>query len=559
MHADEVCIMFSLKPLLQYRDWFFNCKHCENVGLNDCLDATCLAHIRIRMHAVGKGALPGTLSYQLELAVVCCSATRAKSHLLPQLLFAFLLVNVVAPEWNAAYNVWANNLQQCRDDRLSDGSSMPQINFSSQLIPSEQAVANWSFGLHEWLDVLNLTGPCLPENGTEKINHLKWLADAAAGGGRDAARNVVNATYAAYCLWAQILYSSGQGHLVVIPGYRENSTLLQDLDDAQTVMRNAFHLSLDRVECTEVNTGQCEGELDNSTLTTDDRNIGAICGNAVTENSEECDDGNHWDGDGCSSYCTIEGCPVSTTSTPTSPAIPTEEQSKSSTEATATEATATETATVNSSSSDAPTAMARRRRSMHSPDDGLHPNSTLPPAMPTSEATPAQPSFCAFNDCVVSSLRQGTVHLSNFALHANHTEIDPQTIRELSNGRALMAQVMTILRHHVMFPVAKLDSLKRNLAITALDVLENTYSIAVSLEDGAIWIRLTGVCCELVHCCDSEYKLTWRPVHNWFKCHVSIESSSVNLHALGTAIWECILSALEEMFQCDPEGWRCIQ
>ncbi|XP_062521867.1 uncharacterized protein LOC134196672 [Corticium candelabrum] len=505
------------------------------------------------------------------------STTRARSHLMPQLLLAFLLVNVVAPEWNAAYNVWANNLQQCRDDRLSDGSSMPQIDFSSQLIPSEQAVANWSFGLHEWLDVLNLTGPCLPENGTEKINHLKWLADAAAGGGRDAARNVVNATYAAYCLWAQILYSSGQGHLVVIPGYRESSTLLQDLDDAQTVMRNAFHLSLDRVDCTEVNTGQCERKLDNSTLTTDDRNIGAICGNAVTENSEECDDGNRWDGDGCSSYCTIEGCPVSITSIPTSPAIPTEEQSESSTEATATdtdasgsateteasgsaiEATATETATVSSSSSDAPTAMARRRRSMHSPDDGLHPNSTLPPAMPTSEATPAQLSFCTLHDCVVSSLRQGTVHLSNFALHTNHTEIDPQTIRELSNGRALMAQVMTILRHHVMFPVAKLDSLKRNLAITALDALEDIYPIAVILEDGAIWIRLTGVCCELVHCCDSESKFTWRPVHNWFKCHVSIESSPVNLHALGTAIWECIQSALEEMFQCDPEGWRYIQ
>ncbi len=548
--------MFSLKPLLQYRDWVFNYKNCENVGLNDCLDATCLAHVRIRMHAVGKGALPGTLSYQLELAVVCCSATRAKSHLLPQLLFAFLLVNVVAPEWNAAFNVWENNLQQCRDDQRSDVSFMSQIDFSSQLIPSEQAVASWSFGLHEWLDVLNLAGPCLPENGTEEINHLKWLADAAAGGVRDAARNVVNATYAAYCLWAQVLYSSGQGHLVVIPGYRESSTLLQDLDDAQTVMRNAFHLSLDREECREVNTGQCEGELDNSTLTTDDRNIGAICGNTVTEDSEECDDGNRWDDDGCSSYCTIEGCPVSTTSIPTSPAIPTEEQSES-----ATEATATETATVGSSSGDAPTAVERRRRSMHTPDDGLHPNSTLPPAMPTSEATPAQPSFCAFNDCVVSSLRQGTVHLSNFALHANHnhTEIDPQTIRELSNGRALMAQVMTILRHHVMFPVAKLDSLKRNLAITAQDALEGTYPIDVILEDGAIWIRLTGVCCEPVHCCDSESKFTWRPVHNWFKCHVSIESSPVNLHALGTAIWECIQSALEEMFQCDPEGWRYIQ
>ena len=54
-----------------------------------------------------------------------------------------------------------------------------------------------------------------------------------------------------------------------------------------------------------------------------------------------------------------------------------------------------------------------------------------------------------------------------------------------------MAQVMTILRHPVMFSVAKWDSLKRNLIITALDALEDTYNpIAVILEDGAIAIGI---------------------------------------------------------------------
>ena len=53
-----------------------------------------------------------------------------------------------------------------------------------------------------------------------------------------------------------------------------------------------------------------------------------------------------------------------------------------------------------------------------------------------------------------------------------------------------MAQVITILRHPVMFPVAKLDSFKKNLVITALDALEDIYPIAVNLEDSAIWIRL---------------------------------------------------------------------
>ncbi len=89
----------------------------------------------------------------------------------------------------------------------------------------------------------------------------------------------------------------------------------------------------------------------------------------------------------------------------------------------------------------------RRRRSMHSPDDGLHPNSTFPPAMPTSEyiriknttvATLSSAlSFCMLNACELGLLRQGTVHLSNYSLHASHTEIDPRTIRELSNGGLL--------------------------------------------------------------------------------------------------------------------------
>ena len=69
----------------------------------------------------------------------------------------------------------------------------------------------------------------------------------------------------------------------------------------------------------------------------------------------------------------------------------------------------------------------------------------------------------------------------------------------------------------------------------------------------------TNGCMLLVHCCNSGYKFTWRPLSNWFKCHVSIESFPVNPHALGTAIWECIQSALAEMFQCDLEGWRYIQ
>ena len=133
----------------------------------------------------------------------------------------------------------------------------------------------------------------------------------------------------------------------------------------------------------------------------------------MTEDSEECDDGNRCDGDGCASYCTMQGCPVSTTSVPTSPVIPTDEQN-----GTATEATATET-----------------------------------------EATSEPPSFCMSSDCEMGSLiKEGTVHLSNFALQVNSAEVDPQTIRELNNGRALMAQVLTILRHPVMFSMGKLDS-----------------------------------------------------------------------------------------------------
>lgn len=44
-----------------------------------------------------------------------------------------------------------------------------------------------------------------------------------------------------------------------------------------------------------------------------------ICGNGVLETGESCDDGNHNDGDGCSSACQFEACVAAT---PTYPAVP---------------------------------------------------------------------------------------------------------------------------------------------------------------------------------------------------------------------------------------------
>ena len=237
-----------------------------------------------------------------------------------QLLLASALFGFVSAEheWDSAYQVWENSLQQCKDGGDDTGSYMPYLDGSPPVSLPEMAVADWAYGIREWIKVLELSGPCLPTNGSGEISRLHSLVDAAQSHPNTAAENVAKVTSDAYFLWAGVLFASGQGDQVVIPGYRKNSTLLEALQDAQSVMRDAFNQWTVNGNCREVNISQCGHKLDNSTLTTDDDQDISICGNIILEGLEECDDGNHANGDGCSSSCTLESCPsvVPTPSTP---------------------------------------------------------------------------------------------------------------------------------------------------------------------------------------------------------------------------------------------------
>ncbi|XP_062521583.1 uncharacterized protein LOC134196465 [Corticium candelabrum] len=427
---------------------------------------------------------------------------------LAQLLLSCLLANVVVSEWDSAYDVWNNNLEQCQDGREEVLSYMPPIQFSSQLSSPEQAVANWSAGIRNWLDDLLLTGPCLPVNGSEEIDRVKSLVAEVEANVSTATQNITTATYDAYCLWSQILFKSGQGHLIVIPGYGKDSTLFQKLEDAQTVMRNAFHLWMNNEMCRALNTAQCEQEVNNSTLTTDDRDINVLCGNTVTEGSEECDDGNNISEDGCSATCKLEIC-LSSTSSPTVSIIP--------------------------STSDPTVAV------------------QTPTPSPSPLVHQTNLSSCPDDCSSMSSYRRGTLHLSNFAVRASQIAVDTNTIKEMRNGLALLAQVMTILNHPEPSQ-SKIDSLQEQLAKTAIQALEQNDLSLITDEGVHIRMRLTGVCCESVDCCDSWTRLTWRPVHKWFRCRPTFGPGFDigNLSTLGANIWGCMKLVLEQRLECSP-------
>ena len=75
-------------------------------------------------------------------------------------------------------------------------------------------------------------------------------------------------------------------------------------------------------DCDDDNDGECDGDDDDDDTDCDHDNDGdcdhddddeceqtpPVCGNAVMEGAEACDDGNTVNGDGCSSTCTIEVC-----------------------------------------------------------------------------------------------------------------------------------------------------------------------------------------------------------------------------------------------------------
>ena len=47
--------------------------------------------------------------------------------------------------------------------------------------------------------------------------------------------------------------------------------------------------------------------IDQSNSCSTSVDVGGLCGNGITENDEQCDDGNTIAGDGCDRYCRVEG------------------------------------------------------------------------------------------------------------------------------------------------------------------------------------------------------------------------------------------------------------
>lgn len=87
-----------------------------------------------------------------------------------------------------------------------------------------------------------------------------------------------------------------------------------DSDDNPPILETCGNDSIDTGEtcdpptavCVPPYESSCEYCADDCHLTTI---VGGYCGNSITEGSEQCDDGNGMDGDGCSSACQIESDP----------------------------------------------------------------------------------------------------------------------------------------------------------------------------------------------------------------------------------------------------------
>jgi cysteine-rich repeat protein len=72
--------------------------------------------------------------------------------------------------------------------------------------------------------------------------------------------------------------------------------------------------------------GTCTDGVDSHTCVCDGFYTGADCqiapcGNGLVQGAEQCDDGNTVNGDGCSSTCTLEGCPAGTVDPPASTVV----------------------------------------------------------------------------------------------------------------------------------------------------------------------------------------------------------------------------------------------
>ena len=227
-----------------------------------------------------------------------------------QVLVACALVHAttVTADWDAAYSAWNESWAKCTEEELI--SYMPPVCEAPQ-VQLDESIHQWSKGMHEWIDIMAETGPCLPDNATDVLNNLRALVDAVRHSDPfDIDQASLTAAHSAYFLWAEILFVAGHGDLIVAPGYRENSTISEELTDIQDVMRISFNLWKDHGSCRELDMSQCEQPI-NLNLTSDDAvTYLSLCGNQVTEDPEECDDGNHISGDGCSSNCTVENCPI---------------------------------------------------------------------------------------------------------------------------------------------------------------------------------------------------------------------------------------------------------
>ncbi|XP_062522012.1 uncharacterized protein LOC134196808 [Corticium candelabrum] len=470
---------------------------------------------------------------------------------------------LVAADWELACQTWTETLTGCQEDAQWLVSYMPPIDGSS--LQQQEAVPKWSEKMYEWISILGSYDICLSDNLSD-INALRSSVDSAVRADPVSAQTLIEATYEAYLIWADLLFTSGQGDRLFIPRYSENSTLSDDLADVQTVMRNAFNVWYDHGTCRVVNVSQCRLGADNSSLTTDDPDL-SFCGDEATERDEECDDGNYVNGDGCSSTCKIETCPAPTdipTDIPTviPTIIPTATKGDSGSGPTV-RTTSTSSLGFGSDLPGEPITTGTEKTTAPTPH--MYTSKEMPdtPEPSTDEIISDLPSvrrkrslFCCPDDCDKEhSLKPKTKRLTNFAVQ-QWRAADPDTLKDMFNGLALITKAMSLLGKATGKLGKQLVKVQVQMANAAIAGLGKINENLARNQGAAIWVRITGDCCESVSCCIFWSRLTWVPIHNWYKCQpADFPGYDINdKKALGANIIDCIKAALAAKFKCDDPG-----
>ena len=238
------------------------------------------------------------------------------------------------------------------------------------------------------------------------------------------------------------------------------------------------------------------------------------CGDSVVDEGEACDDGNFDDSDGCTSECT-ELCP--TTEPTYEPPTPN------------TDYPLTELPTDDGSGavyvSEEVAKRRRRRRFIN---------------------------ICPHKCSPLNALRAGSKTVTAVGLRPALRAVDPGSIAGMLQGLDYIRAMVCLLGKVGPKPAKEYVKLQVKLIDAIVGGLAKIEKLLLEKEGAAIWIRVTGDCCQVESCCVFWKRRNWVKVHNWIKCLPAAGPLGFpidDLPRLAKAIGACVKAALPK-FSC---------